>query len=640
MFLKSVIIENFRCLKKVELQLNKTTVFIGENNSGKTACLEAIKTILGRMSTTAAFEEYDYYAEGNDSAPQSSEGISIKFIFSESQADEWHEDVINKFMSVIQPIHDDILNVDLNQIILCVTSKYNAATEQFEVAYNFLNDMGENLPPKTQYLIVDFLKYNPVFYLQALRDSADVFSGKSFMWGKFLKQIRIKPEELQEIQKSISSINEDIVSKDESLNALVSSMRDIEKVLDFNAEESVSVNAIPIKSWDLLSKAQVVLKNKDNLKFPLEKYGQGTQSMSIILLYEAYVNILLKQVYHKHAEAIFTLEEPEAHLHPQAIRALEKQLRHIESQKIITTHSPYFLQNVDMFDIRLFRKQNGVTTICSIPQNVSMLLTNKDETLEKIASVYAEVITLTERALIAKKEIPEPLENCLIGYFKKKSPELLTQACDFIKASKNLFSDEELNQLNTFVKQSRGELFFAKSWLMAEGQSETVILPYFAKTLGCDLDENGVSLIDYRSNGSAKSFVKLARILGFEWSLLADNDEQGEKTFSEIQKSGYSDADINTHARKTTGRDIEADLVNVFLSDYEVILKDEITDDLVSLKTSDIEAYKKKIIELIQDNKVENSYRLISRLEKRTMAPEEIPEGIKYLIERLCKNNG
>ena len=78
MFLKSVIIENFRCLKKVELQLNKTTVFIGENNSGKTACLEAIKTILGRMSTTAAFEEYDYYAEGNDSAPQSSEGISIK----------------------------------------------------------------------------------------------------------------------------------------------------------------------------------------------------------------------------------------------------------------------------------------------------------------------------------------------------------------------------------------------------------------------------------------------------------------------------------------------------------------------------------------------------------------------------------
>ena len=54
MFLKSVIIENFRCLKKVELQLNKTTVFIGENNSGKTACLEAIKTILGRMSTTAA----------------------------------------------------------------------------------------------------------------------------------------------------------------------------------------------------------------------------------------------------------------------------------------------------------------------------------------------------------------------------------------------------------------------------------------------------------------------------------------------------------------------------------------------------------------------------------------------------------
>ena len=49
---------------------------------------------------------------------------------------------------------------------------------------------------------------------------------------------------------------------------------------------------------------------------------------------------------------------------------------------------------------------------------------------------------------------------------------------------------------------------------------------------------------------------------------------------------------------------------------------------------------KKDLRELLQDSKVENSYRLISRLEKRKMAPEEIPEGIKYLIERLCKNNG
>jgi putative ATP-dependent endonuclease of OLD family len=236
----------------VELQLNKTTVFIGENNSGKTACLEAIKNILGRISADASFEEYDYYAEGNESAPKFSDGISIKFIFSETHSDEWHEEVKSKFGAVIQPFHDDVLDVDLCQIILCVTSKYHIATGRFEVAYNFQNHQGENLAPETQYLIVDFLKCNPVFYLQALIDSADVFSGKSFMWGKFLEQIPIKPEKLEEIKKNIFAISKDDADKDESLNALVSSMHDIEKVLDFHVEDRASVNALPIKSLDLL----------------------------------------------------------------------------------------------------------------------------------------------------------------------------------------------------------------------------------------------------------------------------------------------------------------------------------------------------------------------------------------------------
>lgn len=164
------------------------------------------------------------------------------------------------------------------------------------------------------------------------------------MWGKFLKQVKFKNDDLKSLQDSIETLNEDIIGKDESLSKLVESMNDIDKILDFNnGSDSVSVNALPMKSWNLLSKAQVFLTNKENISFPLEKYGQGTQSMSIILLYEAYINILLKKVYTKFSQAILTLKEPEAHLHPQAIRAFENQLGKMEVQKIITSHSPYFV---------------------------------------------------------------------------------------------------------------------------------------------------------------------------------------------------------------------------------------------------------------------------------------------------------
>lgn len=639
MFLESVHMENYRCLKNVVVDFNKTTIFIGENNSGKTSCLDAIKNVLSKVSANATFDEYDYFLEDNNSNPQDSDGLTIKFIFSETYENEWEDDIISKFVSIIQPVFDVRINATINKIVLRVVSKYNKVTEQFENSYNFLNNDGEELPPKSLSLLPSFLKLNPVFYLQALRDSNDVFTGRSFMWGKFLKQVRIKKDDLNEIQKSVSSINSDIISKDPSLNALVKSMSNIEKVLDFDSDSSVSVNAIPIKSWDLLSKAQVVLKNKENLSFPLERYGQGTQSMSIILLYAAYVKILLKQVYDKYSQAIFTLEEPEAHLHPQAVRALEKQLREIEEQKIITTHSPYYVQNVDIYDIRVFRKNDGQTVVRSIPKRILLNLDSIPDCIKKIVENNKDTLEIVGSVIVAKKTVADGLARSLIGYYEKKETHVLPQVKGFVNSSRDLFSEEELNQLNTFVKQNRGELFFARGWLMGEGQSEAVLLPYFAKVLDCDLDENGISFIEYRSNGSAKAFVKLARILDFKWVLLADNDSQGQQSLKEIKENGYSDDDIEQLTRLTKYADIESDLVNAgFLSDYEAILAKEIPEEIINLKEVNIEEYKKKIVELIQSGKgkVRNSYRLIAHLQKRNMAKDEVPENIRYLIERLC----
>lgn len=46
MYLKEVRIKNFRSLKDVSVLLNENTVLIGENNSGKTAFLDALRIVL------------------------------------------------------------------------------------------------------------------------------------------------------------------------------------------------------------------------------------------------------------------------------------------------------------------------------------------------------------------------------------------------------------------------------------------------------------------------------------------------------------------------------------------------------------------------------------------------------------------
>jgi putative ATP-dependent endonuclease of the OLD family len=641
MFLKSLKVKNYRCLQDVSLDFDDTTILIGENNSGKTACLDIIKNILSRVTPSAVFNEYDYYLDDNNKCPQESEGIEVIFVFREQREEEWNSDLLSKFQPVTQSFKDVITGAELFQITFRIVSKYDKASEQFELSYSFLNTENDPLLLKNQSLITDFLKTNPVFYLQALRDSTEVFSGNSYMWGKFLKQVKFKPEDLRDLHISIEALNASIISKDTSLSELVKSMDKIEKVLEFDKSDIVTINALPLQSWDLLSKAQVTLKNNENLSLPIDRYGQGTQSLVVILLYEAYISILLKKIYNKHAQAILTLEEPEAHLHPQAIRALEKQLSQIKVQKIITTHSPYFIQNIDVYSIRLFRRYSGKTSVLSIARSAYIDLANITPTIHKIVEKYSRTLELKNTTLIAKESIDEPVAHCLTSYFTKIEPDKIALIKALIQQSNLLFSTEEKNQLNIFVQKTRGEIFFAKGWFMAEGQTEAVLLPYFARILDLDFDENGISYIDYRSNGSAKSFVKLARVLDFKWVLLADNDVQGSNTISEIKSVGVTEAEITVLVWITQRKDIERELINSgFLADYEAILSSDITSDISVIKSRDLEKYKEKIAELAQagNGKVSNAYKLVAQLECRGMRASEIPTGITDLIKRMCNN--
>ena len=56
-------IENFRGIKALSVPLDDTTVLIGENNSGKSSILDALRACLSRSLTrkTSSFSEYDYH---------------------------------------------------------------------------------------------------------------------------------------------------------------------------------------------------------------------------------------------------------------------------------------------------------------------------------------------------------------------------------------------------------------------------------------------------------------------------------------------------------------------------------------------------------------------------------------------------
>lgn len=629
MFLKEANIKNFRCLKDVTISFDKQTVLIGENNTGKSAILDAIRFALSRNQGKKIFDEYDYHMDQNISSPVDSEGISITLHFEEVVEDEWNGYIQNSFSEVIQYFDDKKASV-----IIRSTAKYDKVTSDYENKTVFLNSNYEELQPKVQNKINSFLKLVPVFYLQALRDIRDTFSSSSTLWGRFMKKATFPEESLNDIQERIIEVNKSIIDADENLSKLVDELENIQNVVKFEGNGLVSVDALPLKPWDLLSRSQVMLKNEtSSLSLPLNRHGQGTQSVSTILLFKAYIELMLKKEEKREASAILTLEEPEAHLHPQAVRALEKSLRDIECQKIITSHSPYFIQNVDLRNIRFLQLKKGETVIKQIKTNLVFKPEAIPEQLNKVSDEFPKTIVIDNNKIIINDSLSGVIENSFKGCFKKIGIDV----SDIVKSSKDIFNEHELNQLNIFIQKTRGEILFARKWLLYEGQTEDVLIPFCFNLMNKNLDENGISTIMYRSNGSAKAFVKLARYLSIDWYLLGDGDDQGKKTSEEIHDCGITDEEFKRRVIITKEKDLEHELAmdDTVLEDYEKIVNSEMNEGIASLKLKNKVEYRRSIAKLVQKDKVDSAYKLLKVWEDRGMSKENVPTIISDLVKMV-----
>lgn len=632
MFLKEIRVKNFRSLKDVTVTFDETTVLIGENNAGKSTVLDSLRIALNKAVGRTSFEEFDFYMDNIITSPKESDGISILLMFEERTVDEWTGYIADTFVDAIQyPAGEK------GAVFFRVSAKYNEITAEIETKTEFLDNNLDPISGRIQNQVGKFLNICPVFYLQALREIKDIFGSKSPLWGKFMKKASIPQEELDHIQNQIENLNEDIISNDENLSSLVDELQKIQKVMDFNGNELVSINAVPLKSWDLLSKAQVVLNNGTSVvDFPLEKHGQGTQSVSAILLFKAYISILLKEMNSDAAEAILTLEEPEAHLHPQAIRALQKSIKEMDCQKIVTTHSPYFIQNIDIRNVRYIRKRNGSSLVTQVKDQVSFEIAEINEGLKHVVSAHNEILELDEdnKIVIVKQPIGVSVERALKGCCLPVSRNI----DDVLDEARNIFSKEELHSINMCIQKNRGDILFARKWFLYEGQTEEVILPYFANLLGKDFDELGVSGIAYRNNGSAKAFIKLAKVLDIPWLVLGDNDQQGKHTKKEVKSCGYDDAIVESRVILTNAVDVENELISTpsILTDYETFIESDLSDKEKQLKIDGkSDEYKSALVKKIQDGKVESAYKLVERWEEIGFKKEDIPEFFKKLLEKV-----
>ena len=217
----------------------------------------------------------------------------------------------------------------------------------------------------------------------------------------------------------------------------------------------VSIEAVPGRMFDMLAKAQLHLGTTSGAKIPVGRHGEGTQSLSVLMLFAAFLKAWPE------GAPIVALEEPEAHLHPSAIRALWQLVGDFGGQKLVSTHSGDFIAEVDVGDIRRLARTPGGLRSFRVPTN--------------------------------------------------------------------LLSSEEKRKFNYHIRHARGELLFARCWLLVEGETETWIYSAAARAMGRNLHREGVRLVEYRQ-ADVGLMAKVANALGIAWYCVGDDDDERNNT--------------------------------------------------------------------------------------------------------------
>lgn len=368
MFLKKIQIRNFRGIRDLTLILDDFCVLIGENNSGKSSVLDALRLCLTRPLTGkgAVFEEYDYHLEDASADPTKSQPIEITLTFEEREKDEWPDEV-SQLLSEAEQISDD----ELRSVTLQIKSYFDSVTNDYITDYNFLNLSGESLvKAKNPRQIINLRELVPTFHLASLRDAGQEFRARSQFWGPFVKALELDDEVRAELERDLFDLNNKVLDQNTAFDNVKERLEKTAQLLPLSNTEPVSIEVIPSRIFDILSRTQVKLASKTGAKIPIVRHGSGTQSLAVICLFDAFLQSQLKKNNNEYAEPLLVLEEPEAHLHPSAIKAVGKMLQNISGQKLISTHSGDLLASVSLNKVCRLRRQNSKIVVHKLKENI------------------------------------------------------------------------------------------------------------------------------------------------------------------------------------------------------------------------------------------------------------------------------
>ncbi len=360
MYLEEVSIENFRLFKKLELVLNPgLNVLVGENDSGKTALIDAIRYVLGSNSSTRTFvSETDFH--------ENTGAFSIRMKFSNV---EGHAHRFVEHLSHEEKIDENGEGICKPVLYIHMSAKKTGKERRgYPYIQTQIRSGFDGGGPHLESEIHEFLAAT---YLKPLRDAeAELSPGRGSRLSQILNSSKDVRASAEEILSIVANANELLLNDQGALKKSADNIREnYLHNLIFESDKNtigvfVDIAGVREKSLAMLpstAKHRHLRSILEGLSLALtddhKLHGLGYQN----LLFMATELLLLEQE-SMNEFSLLLIEEPEAHLHPQIQMKLlqfinektEKNDTTDGIQCLLTTHSPNLSSKVDPAAIIMF----------------------------------------------------------------------------------------------------------------------------------------------------------------------------------------------------------------------------------------------------------------------------------------------